>query len=803
MSRINFTIILAFLFPVALFAQKLDSMMAVYANNFPQEKVYIHFDKNLYNPGETIWFKAYVFSGNLPSPVSKNFYAELSDADGNLLQRKIAPLYESTAAGNFDIPAGIKTNHLHVRAYTVWMMNFDTAFMYEKDIRIINKQSDSSKKTETVQNRYLQFFPEGGDLIAGLENNIAFKANDQYGKPIVVKGSLKDASGKNIAEFNSTHDGMGKFLLSPDKTDVFTAVWTDDLGIEHKTDLPAVKSSGIVMRVLPANKKVFFSISRSSADSQQYTHLSIIAHMHQFAVYKAKINLEENFMSGGSIPTDQLPTGVLQITILNSDDMPVAERVVFVNNQDYASTPNIINTAKSIVRRGRNEIQVAIPDTLQANFSIAITDAIADGEKTNDDNIVSRLLLTGDVKGYVNDPYYYFSNSSDSLASQLDLVMLTHGWRRFKWSDLAKGKEPVIKFHDQDHISANVEVFGIDASRIAHNEAMNLIIKRKDSSTQMLQVPRLSGTKFGVSGLMFYDTATAFYQFNVSHELSTQAAIVFSNGLYNGVRKIRSSPYPFTAWTIDDSASLKRNRFIENAVANNDADQKVKTLATVTIKARERSPSQKLDETYASGLFSGGDAYIFDLLDDKTGIGFPDILTYLQGKVPGLIITIGGNGQATLNWRGGKPSLFLNEMQMDASQLQNTPVADIAMIKVFRPGGASSILGGGGGGAIAVYTKKGGEGATSPDFKGLEKARLIGYSSVKQFYSPDYANNPDANPGADVRSTIYWNPYLLADKANKRATIQFYNNDISKRLRIIIEGVNEEGKLTHIEKILE
>ena len=282
-------------------------------------------------------------------------------------------------------------------------------------------------------------------------------------------------------------------------------------------------------------------------------------------------------------------------------------------------------------------------------------------------------------------------------------------------------------------------MFGIDASQIAHNETLNLIIKRKDSSTQMLQVPHISGTKFGISGLIFYDTATTYYQFNVSHTLSTQAAIVFTNGLYNGIRKIKSSPYPFTAWTIDDSASLKRNRFIEDAVANNDADQKVRTLATVTIKAREKSSTQKLDETYASGLFSGGDAQIFNMLDDKTGVAFPDILTYLQGKVPGLLISINGNGQATLSWRGGKPSLFLNEMQIDASQIQNTPVADIAMVKVFRPGGGSSILGGGGGGAIAVYTKKGGEGATNVDFKGLEKARLIGYSTVKEFYSPDYA----------------------------------------------------------------
>jgi hypothetical protein len=524
--------------------------------------------------------------------------------------------------------------------------------------------------------------------------------------------------------------------------------------------------------------------------------------MHQFVVYKAKINLEENFMSGGTIPTDQLPSGVLQITVFGSNNLPLAERVVFVNNHDYEATPDILNTSKSIVRRGRNEIEITIPDTVQANYSISITDAIADGDKSNDDNIVSRLLLTGDVRGYVHDPYYYFSNTSDSLRDQLDLVMLTHGWRRFKWPDLVRGKEPVIKFRDPYYISANVEVFGIDPTRIAANEAMNLIIKKKDSSVQMLQVPHLTGTKFGVTGLVFYDTATAYYQFNVNHSLSTQAAIVFTNGLYGGYRKIRSTPYPGTAWTIDDSASLKRNRFMADALASNGADQKIKTLATVTIKAREKSPTQKLDETYASGLFSGGDAIVFNMMEDVASAGYQDIFTYLQGRVPGLLITPNANG-AQLSWRGGKPSLYLNEMQIDASQLQNTPVSDVAMVKVFRPGGANAIMGGSGG-AIAVYTKKGGESTSNNiDFKGLEKAKIIGYSTVKEFYSPDYAYNPDASPGADVRSTLYWNPYILSDKSKKRTTIQFYNNDISKRLRIVLEGYNEEGKLTHIERIIE
>src|ERR1700744_817041 len=134
--------IVFFFFPLFLNAQKLDSMMNIYASNYPQEKIHIQLDKKLYSPGETIWFKAYVFAGADPSLSSKNFYAELSDPSGTILQRKVFPVSESSAAGFFDVPKDIKSRHLHLRAYTTWMTNFDTAFYYEKDIRIYDSKQN-------------------------------------------------------------------------------------------------------------------------------------------------------------------------------------------------------------------------------------------------------------------------------------------------------------------------------------------------------------------------------------------------------------------------------------------------------------------------------------------------------------------------------------------------------------------------------------------------------------------------------------------------------------------------------------
>jgi hypothetical protein len=795
--------ILTVFVPFFLKAQKIDSMMNVYAENFPQEKIHVHFDKNVYNAGETVWFKAYVFAGAFPSSISKNFYAELSDADGNVLQRKVAPLLESTAAGNFDLPNNIVGKHLHFRAYTAWMQNFDTSFIYEKDIRIINPKSDSSGSNNKTS-FYLQFFPEGGDIIAGLDNNVAFKATDKYGVPIFIKGTIKTISGKDVVSFASEHDGMGSIILSPEKTDSLIAFWKDPNGDEHSTSLPAIKPDGAIMRVISANKKVLFSVARSSENNSGNSFLTIIANMHQHLVYKAKINLQDNFMSGGSIPVDQLPSGVLQLTLFNSSDIPIAERVVFVNNHEYEFYPELSVPVKSLGRRGNNVIEINIPDTLRSNLSLSVTDALADGISANGDNIISRLLYTGDIKGYVYNPFYYFLNTSDSTAHYLDLVMLTHGWRRFKWDQLAKGKTPAIKYFDNDHLALKVEVLGIDPSKIAKEESLNVILRKKDSSTQLLQVPHLSGSKFGLGGLIFYDTASAYYSFNINRKLSNEAAVTFNTGLLKQYRKIKSLIPANDIWVATDSSFLKRNRFIveENERNNPIFNQKVKTLQSVTVIGRQKSPLQKLDEQYASGLFSGGDAYQFDFMNDPFASSAIDIFTYLQGKIAGLQITTNG-GTPSLQWRGSTPTLFLNEMQVDASLLQNTPVSNIAYVKVLRPG-APVGFGGAAGGAIVVYTKKGSEIKNNDvGFKGLDRTQIIGYSVMKEFYSPDYLSINSQNEAEDTRTTLYWKPYILLDKDNRKITIKFFNNDVTKAMRIVLEGINEDGKLARIEKIVQ
>jgi hypothetical protein len=168
--------------------------------------------------------------------------------------------------------------------------------------------------------------------------------------------------------------------------------------------------------------------------------------------------------------------------------------------------------------------------------------------------------------------------------------------------------------------------------------------------------------------------------------------------------------------------------------------------------------------------------------------------------VAGLQISMDGSGNASATWRGGTPTIFLDENPIDMQSIQTISMTDVALIKVFPPPFMGGV-GGSPGGAIAIYTKKGSERDNSL-VKGLDFSILIGYSTIKEFYSPDYETKNDPTVG-DYRTTLYWKPFVIMDKKTRRITIPFYNSDNCKKIRVIIEGMNENGQLTREEKVFE
>ncbi|QEC68141.1 hypothetical protein FRZ67_12830 [Panacibacter ginsenosidivorans] len=800
-----FFLLFIIMLPLSLFAQvknkeAFTTNLQQLGNGFPQEKIYIQFDKPAYAPGETIWYKAYIVSGTTPSLISANLYVDCADPAGKVLSHMVLPVLQSSAKSNFDIPATYGGSSIHIRAYTKWMLNFDSAFLFEKDIRII-QQKAAVKTIPAINKPIVDFFPESGDCIAGINSKIAFKAIYDNGRPFTVKGSVVNSKGEVVADLKTIHDGMGYFYLDAKINEKYTARWKDEQGKQYETALPAVKNTGISLEVKIAEGKRGFVIKRNAASAGNLQQVQLVATMDQQLVYMANVNLKESLVAGGAIPVSELPTGILQLTVFDSNWVAVAERITFINNNDYIFEPEVGFSTLGTSKHGKNVLIINVPDTLEANLSVAVTDAAIGIDSS--DNIVSRLLLTGELKGNVYKPAYYFSDNSDSLQNQLDLVMLTNGWRRIKWDDLTAGKMPTIKYpNDTSYLTLAGKVFGISAADIRQSAILFLILDHKSDSTRnALQVTLDKDGNFSDPNVILFDTTRIYYQFVANKDMVNSTEVAFNNGTLPSPAKIyfdKSKSRYFL-----DSAAENRTLFFANAEARLAKLMEGNTLQGVTVTTKTKSREQVLDEKYTSGLFSGGQARQFDVENDVSAQGSMDVLNYLKGRVAGLNISgqTGPGSQASVSWRGGTPSFYLNEMNVDVTQLTSISMSDVAFIKVFNPPFFGA-FGGGGSGAIAVYTKKGGPN-TAAKGKGLPSKLVIGYAPEKQFYSPNYGTFDQRNEYEDLRSTLYWNPMVITTGKNRLVRLTFYNNDITNSFRVIVEGVTKDGRIAHIEKLIE
>lgn len=779
--------------------QPYDSLLNILDTRYPQEKIYLHFDKSYYNPGETIWFKAYLFSGNIPSQISKTLYAELIDEKGKVLERKVAPVVVSGAAAAFDLPADLRSPTVYVRAYTDWMLNFDSSLLYQRAIPVV--QTAGAAAAAVTPKYFLQFFPESGDLVEGVESRVAFKATDIKGLPFNIDGKVLDSKGKEVTAFTNMHDGMGYFVLTPDAKEKYRAVWKDGAGKQQQTDLPAAKKDGFVLRTDQDATGIHFTISRPGPEEAPNASVYLVGQMQQQMVYMATANLSKSKTIKGNIPVESLPAGIVQLTVFSQQHQPLAERIVFVNQPDYYFITDLNAALKSVEKRRKNVIQIDVPDTIATNLSVSVTDADVNPRQAGEEDIFSQVLLTSDIKGYVHNPGYYFSSDVDSVLKHRDLVMMTHGWRRFVWKEVLAGKFPSIKRMPSEYITINGRITGLTRSQLTQKELTGIL--EIDKKQQFINIPVDPSGAFTVPGLIFFDTARLFYQFNNDKDkfLTSTASFDIKNNFSNGYASVKPDTSLLHYALLPDKITLGRNSDLSKKYAEvQEARRKIQTLETVTVTARQKSKQQLMDEEYTSGLFSGGDGYTFIMDDDISARSAMSVLSYLQGRVAGLQIS-GSGSQMSMSWRGGSPTLFLNEVQSDVNMIQSLSMNDVAMIKVFRPPffGAP---GGGSGGGIAVYTKKGAA-MNSDQVKGLDFASIPGYSAVKEFYSPDYSKYDERHSEGDFRSTLYWNPFILTGKDNRRLFFTFYNNDVTKRFRVVVEGCDVEGKLTRIEKVFE
>jgi len=777
-KRIFFSCIFSSFLVSDIWCQSIDSTIKTYADHYGQEKIHIHFDKDAYLPGETIWMKAYLLSGTKPSQRSKNIYFDWTDNNGNLLLHSISPISESVSTSSFVIPAGFSTGAVHVKAYTQWMLNFDNEFLYNKDIPVLAMwDGKTSNQGKAVSN--ISFFPEGGDLVNGLSSVVAFEAKDQYGKPLTVKGLVKNNNNEIVDSFSSIHQGMGTFNLRPVNNEKYSAYWVDESGESHVTQLPQGRGTGIILRIRPSWDKIYFQVERSADCTDNLKSLIIKGISHDKLVYSSALDLKAQANTDGTISTEQLPDGVTQLTVFDADGTPIAERVIFINTHEFEFNTQINNELVDFGKKERNEISIEVPDSLGANLSVSITDGGLSFDSSN--NIIADFLLNSDIRGNIVDPAYYFSSNTDSRTRSLylDLVMRTHGWRRFKWEEVIAGKFPTIRYPaDQDFMEIKGQVNAI-ASPFDKTDSIALLMVTKDHKKHMFVLPISAVGSFAQKGLFFYDSMQILYRLNHPAKMNPNSAINFQTNLLLATGTPMRAVDPAFQWIKVPDVIL------------------------------EKEFDGELTELYNYARLAAGADFAFEqnVRKDSIRTNVESALHYLQSNFPNLKFPITTTNAASTEARyavytvsqnsGQTPPkaniyVLLDGVEVSADDLKQISMKDILFIKFLEKNSAAKGLP-----TLAITSRQ------SIDQNNMINNKtgltlIKGYTPSKEFYSPQYPPNGTNYPAVDLRSTLYWNPLILIDKNHRKVKCSFYNNDVSNKFRVVVEGINKAGKLTRV-----
>ncbi|MEO8766298.1 MAG: hypothetical protein ABI416_18505 [Ginsengibacter sp.] len=443
-------VICPLLFPSSAVCQNnqvtISSLFSQYHQNTIREKIFVHTDKSFYVAGEIAWFKLYAVdaSDHKPLELSKVAYVEITDsANKHVLQAKI-DLINAEGWGSFYIPLNLNSGNYKLRAYTNWMKNFGADYFFEKIITIINIQKRIHvAATKPANKPDIQFFPEGGNLVNSILSKIAFKGTDQHGKGIKFKGVVLDNS-DTILTFNPQHAGMGFFSLIPVNNHLYKAVIQTETGETITKALPQVYNGGYVMSLTELGGKIKVTVQTDITAANQ-----VYLFIHTREVTKASET--GHFQQGQAvflIDKEILGDGISHITVFNDQRQPVCERLYFKKPSKQLDIK--LNTdLQSYAGRTKVSVNIQTGDNALKNDSTSLSMTVyrVDSLQSPETPFISSyLLLTSDLRGNIEDPNYYFLKDDPETNSALDNLMLTNGWRRFKWEEIFKTTKPFFEF---------------------------------------------------------------------------------------------------------------------------------------------------------------------------------------------------------------------------------------------------------------------------------------------------------------------------------------------------------------------
>ncbi|MBA3665030.1 MAG: hypothetical protein H0W61_12590 [Bacteroidetes bacterium] len=799
------------------FIRSIKEKLTEYNQKLPEDRVYLQLDKPFYEPGDDIWFSAYIRDGGSLKPSGKSdiVHIELINPKGTVEKKISVVAKNGKAAGDFSIDKEALGGLYKIRAYTNWMKNEGEDNAFVKDLQVqdvvlpaLKMKLDFEKKAfgagdqvvaklelNTNENqplsnykikfaaslngekvveqaditdengiKYVKFdlpkklksndgllnimidyngstesisrsipiilntvkfnmFPEGGDLVSGLEGNVAFRALNEFDKPADVEGVVITAKGSQVASFCSFHQGMGSFKFNPQPNEKYTVKITKPEGITETFAVPEPLERGYVMN-LENSKEGEITVNVNSTEKES---MALVAQVRGKMYYSTLIEAKPG-SNKFVFPTSNFPMGVAQVTLFDSKGIARAERLAFVNKNKQLNL-SVETEKEKYLPREKIKMTLTVKDErglpMPANLSMAVVnDQLLSFADDKSGNILSQLLLQQDLKGKIEEPAFYFNKKEVKSAQALDYLMLTSGWRRFTWEKLIEEELPQITYPGQKALITGTVLDAntgkpVDAVKIKIATGKEFDVNADGKfSLRNIDLSQPLGMTYNAEG--YYPQTQYAYDYN-------QNLTVY---LYKNTYSYYSSPRPKKS--SGRMAMVNEEPAAMPASVNGKAMQMEKAPMLKDLVGSDNKQNRKRLEADKEKPSEAG----------KLKQKGPNDLAKIEKKA--------GERDAS-NVARADDKRFKNDVDM-LDEEQNIPVA-----------------------AGNVYYR------------------------ARQFPSPSYEKQETVENRTDFRNTIYWNPNIEIGYSGKKI-IEFYASDDITSFRTTVEGIAGDGSIGRVEK---
>lgn len=810
----------------------------------PQEKVYLHFDNTAYFMGEKMWFKAYVLrsDNHHATDVSRVLYVELLDRSGNVVETQKLPIGAmGQADGVFDLRNVLAGGFYEVRAYTRYMLNWDSSWLFSRVFPIFEtpgKEGDYSRpslgktawqvrKSEKVPTKEktgisfakpedgnIAFFPEGGHLVENLSCRVAFEIRDRQGLPVNGTGELSCGE-ECLCSVSTSQNGRGVFSLVAQPGKIYSLNLKDKRGRLYRQELPVAEKEGCSMRVTQSGKSWCVTLNTTTSFAQDSLGIVLTAHgalKHVDVVAGSRsIYL--------SLPDSAIADGVNRVSVVNGAGQVLADRLFFQYPRTLKDSISVTVKETSLLPSSPINLSFhAPPSTI---FSLSVRDA--DTEK----NISSLdcenwLLLAGELHGYVSHPEYYFESDDAEHREAADLLMLVQGWRRYDLSQMMGKKNFKIVHPVEKGLSISGRLKGPQKKAIVSNQNLRFRLYNELGQSlsgnavtdslgyYVIEVPPCDGEwnmfvhipkKYSIEidrnfspsprslsllELMRPQDATAamtsfHYSRNTDEVLEKPAGISM-------LSRVHMLP-----------TVVKKKHFWESGIAwdNITEGKEVSYLYYNIDKERDRllDKGEEIPYIYEwlkqkNHAFKGDYRELFDAFNpafwyDKDVCDFSyngNPILWMLDNSPRCIT----NG---LPFTGTVPlmkSRTIDDMPVTMGEVKAIYITEAPNVwKRYLVGNAWAKIGNMA--TVFVYTHK----MFRKCPKNLRHTFFDGYSPAVEFYSPGYGELPS---NEDFRRTLYWNPYVRTNKEGY-VDLRICNTGTCRQLIISAEAITPDGNI--------